>query len=85
MRRLLALTAALGLLAGLGCHHHVCEMCDYCGAGCNGPGVYIAPHHGPLPPGYAPLPGGTIHPGPKPEELKKPPVIKDDGPDNGGQ
>ncbi len=38
MRRILGLTAAIGLLAGLGCTHEVCDCCqDICGA-CQYPG-----------------------------------------------
>jgi hypothetical protein len=78
MRRLLALVAALGMMAGLGCHHNTCETCDFCTGGCCGSsGVYTAPALGGHV-GHAAPPAQQM-PGPKPEEIKAMPMPKSEG------
>lgn len=67
MRRLLALLAVVGMLAGAGCVHETCDSCDgpsNCG-GC-GPGHYTVTAPGVLP-------------AKKAEEIKVPPAPKPEG------
>jgi len=66
MRRIMALTAAVGLLGGLGCTHEVCDCCqDICGQcqypGCGSRAVAVS----------APLPAPA--PAAKPDSMKQAP------------
>ena len=67
MRRILALTAALSLMGGLGCMHEVCDCCqDICG-GCKYPGCGSRAVSVPAPmPAPAPVKTEAIKPAPKP-------------------
>jgi hypothetical protein len=65
MRRILAWSAAVGLLGGLGCTHEVCDCCqDPCGGCCTGKGAQITY----IPNGH-PAPATA----PMPESIKAPP------------
>jgi hypothetical protein len=78
MRRLLALLAALGLMAGLGCHHNTCELGDLCTSCCPNSGVYALPA-GAAPAGAAAgAPASKMAP-PKAEDIQKLPMPKDGG------